>query len=57
VVIGEAGMADALSLDTGVRYVLKRGGSVRLTGDDRQLSAIAAGGVPRDIHAATARYS
>jgi ATP-dependent exoDNAse (exonuclease V) alpha subunit len=49
VVIDEAGMADTLSLDTTVQYVLDRGGSVRLIGDDQQLAAIGAGGVIRDI--------
>ena len=51
VVIDEAGMADTLSLDAAVSYVLERGGSVRLVGDDQQLSAIGAGGVLRDIQA------
>ncbi|MEZ0580186.1 MobF family relaxase [Nocardioides sp. MH1] len=51
VVIDEAGMADTLSLDTAVSYILERGGSVRLIGDDQQLSAIGAGGVLRDIRA------
>ena len=49
VVIDEAGMADTLSLDAAVSYILERGGSVRLVGDDQQLSAIGAGGVLRDI--------
>ncbi|MDR7254192.1 conjugative relaxase-like TrwC/TraI family protein [Nocardioides sp. BE266] len=49
VVIDEAGMADTLSLDTAVSYVLERGGSVRLIGDNQQLTAIGAGGVLRDI--------
>ncbi len=44
-------MADTLSLDTVVRHVLDRGGSVRLIGDDQQLAAIGAGGVLRDIQA------
>ncbi len=51
VVIDEAGMADTLSLATTVGYILERGGSVRLIGDDRQLAAIGAGGVLRDIAA------
>lgn len=51
VVIDEAGMADTLSLDATVSYILERGGSVRLIGDDQQLSAIGAGGVLRDIRA------
>jgi hypothetical protein len=49
VVIDEAGMADTLSLDAAVAYIVDRGGSVRLIGDDQQLSAIGAGGVLRDI--------
>jgi conjugative relaxase-like TrwC/TraI family protein len=52
VVIAEAGMADTLSLDQAIEHVVLRGGSVRLVGDDRQLSAIGAGGVLRDIEAA-----
>ena len=51
VVIDEAGMADTLSLDAAVAYVVDRGGSVRLIGDDQQLAAIGAGGVLRDIQA------
>jgi conjugative relaxase-like TrwC/TraI family protein len=51
VVIDEAGMADTLSLDAAVSYVVDRGGSVRLIGDDQQLAAIGAGGVLRDIQA------
>jgi ATP-dependent exoDNAse (exonuclease V) alpha subunit len=49
VIIDEAGMADALSLDTAVDFIVRRGGSVRLVGDDQQLAAIGAGGVLRDI--------
>ena len=49
VIIDEAGMADTLSLDTAVQFVIGRGGSVRLVGDDQQLTAIGAGGVLRDI--------
>ena len=44
-------MADTLSLDTTVGYVMARGGSVRLIGDDQQLTAVGAGGVLRDIAA------
>jgi ATP-dependent exoDNAse (exonuclease V) alpha subunit len=44
VLIDEAGMADTLSLDTAVRFIVGRGGSVRLIGDDQQLAAIGAGG-------------
>ena len=49
VIIDEAGMADTLSLDTAVQFVIARGGSVRLVGDDQQLAAIGAGGILRDI--------
>jgi conjugative relaxase-like TrwC/TraI family protein len=49
VLIDEAGMADTLSLDTAVRFIIGRGGSIRLIGDDQQLAAIGAGGVLRDI--------
>ncbi len=52
VIIDEAGMADTLSLDRAIAEVMIRGGSARLVGDDRQLSAIGAGGVLRDIEAA-----
>ena len=49
VIIDEAGMADTVSLDTAVQFVIARGGSVRLVGDDQQLAAIGAGGILRDI--------
>jgi ATP-dependent exoDNAse (exonuclease V) alpha subunit len=49
VIIDEAGMADTLSLDAAVQFVIARGGSVRRVGDDQQLAAIGAGGVLRDI--------
>ena len=49
VVIDEAGMADTLTLDAAIQYVVDRGGSVRLVGDDQQLAAIGAGGALRDI--------
>jgi conjugative relaxase-like TrwC/TraI family protein len=51
VIIDEAGMADTLSLDTAVQFIIGRGGSVRLVGDDQQLAAIGAGGMLRDIQA------
>ena len=51
VIIDEAGMADTVSLDQAVTYILRRGGNVRLIGDDQQLAAIGAGGVLRDIQA------
>jgi DNA primase catalytic core len=51
VIIDEAGMADTITLDRVVEFVLDRGGSLRLIGDDQQLAAIGAGGVLRDIAA------
>jgi ATP-dependent exoDNAse (exonuclease V) alpha subunit len=51
VIIDEGGMADTLSLDTAVQFIIDRGASVRLVGDDQQLAAIGAGGVLRDIEA------
>jgi ATP-dependent exoDNAse (exonuclease V) alpha subunit len=49
IIIGEAGMADTLTLDTAVQFAIGRGASVRLVGDDQQLAAIGAGGVLRDF--------
>jgi hypothetical protein len=49
VIIDEAGMAGTQDLALAVKYILERGGSVRLVGDDQQLASIAAGGVLRDI--------
>ncbi|MCW3158000.1 MobF family relaxase [Micropruina sonneratiae] len=49
VVIDEAGMADTLTLEQVVSFVVSRGGSVRLVGDDHQLSAVEAGGVLCEI--------
>lgn len=49
VVIDEAGMADTLTLDRVVTFCISRGATVRLLGDDQQLSAVGAGGVLRDI--------
>jgi DNA primase catalytic core len=49
VVIDEAGMAGTADLAKAIQYVVDRGGSVRLIGDDQQLAAIGAGGVLRDI--------
>jgi ATP-dependent exoDNAse (exonuclease V) alpha subunit len=51
VIIYEAGMVDTLSLDAAVDFIVQRGGSVRLIGDNQQLAAIAAGGILRDIQA------
>jgi hypothetical protein len=49
VIIDESGMADTVSLDIAVQFVIGRGGSVRLIGDDQQLAAIGTGGVLREI--------
>jgi conjugative relaxase-like TrwC/TraI family protein len=51
VIIDEAGMADTLTLDAALEWLIGRGASVRLIGDDQQLAAIGAGGVLRDIEA------
>ena len=52
VIIDEAGMADTLSLDTAVQFIIGRGGGVRLVGDDQQLAAIGRPAVLRDIQPA-----
>jgi len=49
VVVDEAAMAATRALDVAVDFVLGRGGSVRLVGDDQQLASVSAGGVVRDI--------
>ena len=49
VIIDEAGMAGTLDLAAAVKFVVARGGSVRLVGDTQQLAAIGAGGLLRDI--------
>jgi len=51
IVVDEAGMAATGDLAAVTRFALSRGASVRLVGDDRQLAAIAGGGVLRDIRA------
>jgi AAA domain len=53
VIIDEAGMADTLSLDAAITFIVGRGGSIRLIGDDQQLAAIGAGGVLCDIQASS----
>ncbi|HEY5848735.1 MAG TPA: AAA family ATPase, partial [Microlunatus sp.] len=52
VVIDEAGMAATTELADVLDFVIDRGGSVRLIGDNRQLSAVGAGGVLRDVQEA-----
>jgi len=49
VIVDEAGMAGTTELARAVEYIVGRGGSVRLIGDDQQLAAIGAGGVLRDL--------
>ncbi len=49
VIVDEAAMSGTPNLDVAVAYVLGRGGSVRLVGDDQQLASVSAGGVVRDI--------
>ena len=49
VVVDEAGMVGTKDLAAVVDRVLERGGSVRLVGDDQQLTAVAASGVFRDL--------
>lgn len=49
VLIDEAAMAATTDLATVVDWLIARGATVRLIGDDRQLASIAAGGVLRDI--------
>lgn len=49
VIVDEAAMSGTPNLDIAVAYVLGRGGSVRLVGDDQQLASVSAGGVVRDI--------
>jgi len=49
VVLDEAGMAGTLDLADAVDFLLARGATVRLVGDDQQLSAVSAGGVLRDL--------
>jgi DNA primase catalytic core len=51
VIIDEAGLASTHNLDVAIGYVLGRGGSVRLVGDDRQLAATTAGGLLRNLQA------
>jgi DNA primase catalytic core len=47
--VDEAGQAGTVELQTVVEFVLTRGGSVRLIGDDQQLAAVSAGGVMTDL--------
>jgi DNA primase catalytic core len=49
VVLDEAGQAGTIELADALDFLLNRGASVRLVGDDQQLAAVAAGGVLRDL--------
>ena len=48
-VVDETGMVGTTDLAAVVDHALTRGGSVRLVGDDQQLTAVAASGVFRDL--------
>ncbi|HMM94817.1 MobF family relaxase [Phycicoccus sp.] len=48
-IVDEAGMVGTRDLAAVVDHVLTRGGSVRLVGDDQQLTAVAASGIFRDL--------
>jgi conjugative relaxase-like TrwC/TraI family protein len=49
VVVDEAGMAATTDLANLTRHAVAAGASIRLIGDDRQLAAIGAGGLLRDL--------
>lgn len=49
IIVDEAGKAGTLALASMIAVALARGASVRLVGDDKQLSSISAGGVLRDL--------
>ncbi|MEO6701476.1 MAG: MobF family relaxase [Jatrophihabitantaceae bacterium] len=51
VIIDESGRAGTPKIDAAVQFILSRGGSVRLVGDEAQYAATGAGGVLRDIDA------
>ena len=51
VVIDEAGKASTAELDAVIQHALACGASVRLIGDDHQLTSVSAGGVLRDLAA------
>jgi conjugative relaxase-like TrwC/TraI family protein len=53
IIVDEAGRAATSGLDVLITDALAKGASVRLIGDDGQLSSISAGGVLRDIAEAT----
>ncbi|MBV8347547.1 MAG: relaxase domain-containing protein, partial [Mycolicibacterium sp.] len=49
IIVDEAGKAGTLALDAVISAALARGASVRLVGDNKQLSSISAGGILTDI--------
>lgn len=49
VIIDEAAMAGTVELATAVNCAISVGATVRLLGDDRQLTSVAAGGIVRDL--------
>jgi conjugative relaxase-like TrwC/TraI family protein len=49
VIIDEAGMAATTDLACAVDWIIQRGGTVRLIGDDQQLASVASGGILRDL--------
>lgn len=49
IIVDEAGMASTKDLALLTKFANERGASIRLIGDDRQLAAIEAGGILRDI--------
>ncbi|CAN7510336.1 MobF family relaxase [Mycolicibacterium frederiksbergense] len=53
IIVDEAGKASTAGLDAVITDALSKGASVRLVGDDGQLSSISAGGILRDIAEAT----
>lgn len=48
-IVDEAGMASTLDLDEMITHALAKGATVRLVGDDQQLTSISAGGVLTDL--------
>ena len=49
VIIDEAGMAATTDLAGAIEWIIRRGGTVRLIGDDQQLASVASGGILRDL--------
>jgi conjugative relaxase-like TrwC/TraI family protein len=49
IVVDEAGMASTAGLDAVIAHAMATGASVRLIGDDKQLTSVSAGGILADI--------